>query len=99
MEPSAGLRDFRPSVFGKANTFAQVAAIFFVLLLLVEPVPLGLDRTHDFSTGNFHLHHRLGRALCIPGTAPPARARSGARTEAVAPRRRERRHYPSLQKA
>jgi cardiolipin synthase len=34
----AGLRDFRPSLFGKANTFAQVAAIFFVLLLLVEPV-------------------------------------------------------------
>ena len=33
----AGLRDFRPSIFGKANTFAQVAAIFFVLLLLIEP--------------------------------------------------------------
>ena len=31
----AGLRDFRPSIFGKANTFAQVAAIFFVLLLQV----------------------------------------------------------------
>ncbi len=36
----AGLRDFRPSIFGKANTFAQVAAIFFVLLLLVKPVVL-----------------------------------------------------------
>jgi cardiolipin synthase len=34
----AGLRDFHPSIFGKANTFAQVAAIFFVLLLPVEPV-------------------------------------------------------------
>jgi cardiolipin synthase (CMP-forming) len=34
----AGLRDFRPSIFGKANTFAQVAAVFFVMLLLVEPV-------------------------------------------------------------
>ena len=33
----AGLRDFRPSIFGKANTFAQVAAIFFALLLLIEP--------------------------------------------------------------
>ena len=29
----AGLRDFRPSIFGKVNTFAQVAAVFFVLLL------------------------------------------------------------------
>lgn len=34
----AGLKDFRPSIFGKANTLAQVAAIFFALLLLVEPV-------------------------------------------------------------
>ena len=34
----AGLRDFRPSIFGKANTFAQVAAVFFELMLLVEPV-------------------------------------------------------------
>lgn len=28
----AGLRDFRPSIFGKANTFSQVAAVFFVML-------------------------------------------------------------------
>jgi cardiolipin synthase (CMP-forming) len=32
----AGLRDFSPSIFGKANTFAQVAAVFFVLLLEVD---------------------------------------------------------------
>lgn len=32
----AGMRDFRPSIFGKANTLAQVAAIFFVLLLEVQ---------------------------------------------------------------
>lgn len=34
----AGLKDFRPSIFGKANTFAQVAAIFFAMLVLVMPV-------------------------------------------------------------
>jgi len=34
----AGLRDFRPSIFGKANTFAQVAAVFFVLLYQVVHV-------------------------------------------------------------
>lgn len=33
----AGMRDFRPSFFGKANTGAQVAAIFFVLLGQVTP--------------------------------------------------------------
>jgi len=34
----AGLRDFRPSIFGKANTVAQIAAIFFALLFLVKPI-------------------------------------------------------------
>jgi cardiolipin synthase (CMP-forming) len=33
----AGLRDFRPSVFGKANTFAQVVAVVFVMLMEVKP--------------------------------------------------------------
>jgi cardiolipin synthase len=28
----AGLRNFRPSIFGKANTVSQIAAVFFVLL-------------------------------------------------------------------
>jgi cardiolipin synthase len=32
----AGLRDFRPSIFGKANTFAQVFAVFFVMLLEIH---------------------------------------------------------------
>jgi cardiolipin synthase len=34
----AGLRDFSPSIFGKANTFAQVSAVFFVMLFQVEPL-------------------------------------------------------------
>lgn len=36
---TAGLRDFRPSIFGKANTFAQVAAVFFVLLFQLQHAP------------------------------------------------------------
>ena len=34
----AGLRDFRPSIFGKANTCAQIGAVFFVLLLQIDKV-------------------------------------------------------------
>jgi cardiolipin synthase (CMP-forming) len=34
----AGLRDFRPSIFGKANTFSQIAAVFFVMLLQIAPL-------------------------------------------------------------
>lgn len=33
----AGLRNFAPSIFGKANTCAQIGAIFFVMLLQLDP--------------------------------------------------------------
>jgi cardiolipin synthase len=33
----AGLRDFRPSIFGKANTLAQVVTIVFVMLMAIYP--------------------------------------------------------------
>ncbi|HXM68049.1 MAG TPA: CDP-alcohol phosphatidyltransferase family protein [Candidatus Acidoferrum sp.] len=33
----AGLRNFRPSIFGKANTFSQIAAVFFVMLNCIRP--------------------------------------------------------------
>ena len=36
----AGLRDFRPRIFGNANTSAQIGAIFFVMLFLVKPILL-----------------------------------------------------------
>jgi cardiolipin synthase len=36
---TVGLRDFRPSIFGKINTFAQIATIFFVLLYNVHGAP------------------------------------------------------------
>jgi cardiolipin synthase len=32
----AGLRNFSPSIFGKANTCAQIAAIFFVMLFQIH---------------------------------------------------------------
>jgi cardiolipin synthase len=33
----AGLRDFRPSIFGKANTLCQIVAVFFVMLVEIYP--------------------------------------------------------------
>ena len=35
---AVGLRDFRPSIFGKLNTGAQIGAIFFVLLQEIHPM-------------------------------------------------------------
>ncbi len=34
-----GLRDFRPSIFGKLNTAAQIGAVFFVLVFETYPTP------------------------------------------------------------
>ena len=34
----AGLRNFRPSIFGMANTVSQIAAVFFVLLYQIRPL-------------------------------------------------------------
>ena len=33
----SGLRNFSPSIFGKANTCAQIGAVFFVMLFEIEP--------------------------------------------------------------
>jgi cardiolipin synthase (CMP-forming) len=83
----AGLRDFRPSIFGKANTFAQVAAIFFALLLLVEPVrwiwiarATFLRATLFFTIVSavhyaFLVQHRL-RAHALAGTSEPVHQKS-----------------------
>lgn len=35
----AGLRNFSPSIFGKANTCAQIGAIFFVMLYAIYHAP------------------------------------------------------------
>ena len=49
----AGLRDFRPSIFGKANTFAQISAVFFALLFLVKRVVLIQIATKVFLQATF----------------------------------------------
>ena len=49
----AGLRDFRPSIFGKANTLAQISAVFFALLFLVKRVVLVQIATKVFLQATF----------------------------------------------
>lgn len=36
---AVGLRDFRPSIYGKLNTASQIGALFFVLLFEIDPMP------------------------------------------------------------
>jgi cardiolipin synthase len=49
----AGLRNFSPSIFGKANTFSQIGAVFFVLLLQVHPVRWVLIARIEFLRATF----------------------------------------------
>jgi len=82
----AGLRNFRPSIFGKANTFSQISAVFFVLLLQVKPLrwiwiarTVFLRATFCFTIlSALHyvilVQHRLREHTHTPPPAPDARS-------------------------
>jgi cardiolipin synthase (CMP-forming) len=65
------IREFRPSIFGKINTGAQVATIFFVLLFLVDSSPwifycrkVGLIATFVFTlVSGLHYIFLIGQRL------------------------------------
>ncbi len=82
----AGLRNFRPSIFGKANTVSQIAAVFFVLLFQIRPQRwIWIART-EFLRATFFftiisaLHYVI---LVQKRLREPAHALPPARTPAV----------------
>lgn len=68
---TTSLRDFRPSIFGKINTGAQVVTIYFVLLYLVDASPwiyycrkVGLYATFAFTLiSGLHYIYVVGQRL------------------------------------
>jgi cardiolipin synthase (CMP-forming) len=54
---TVGFRDFRPSIFGKINTFCQIVAVFFVVMAQVLSVPwvLSLEKFFLYATFIFTL--------------------------------------------
>ena len=54
---TVGLRDFRPSIYGKINTVCQIAAVFFVVLAQVVATPAVelLERLFLYATFAFTL--------------------------------------------
>jgi len=50
---TTNIRDFRPSIFGKVNTFVQVGAVFFVLLAHVHPANWVSVCRHSFLLATF----------------------------------------------
>ena len=60
---SLGMRDFRPSIYGKASTCAQILALLTVLLCQIyAPKPL-IMLAHPGSRCHGCVDHRLGLAL------------------------------------
>lgn len=74
------IRDFRPSVFGKINTGAQVATIFFVLLFQVDSSAwvficrkVGLYATFAFTlVSGLHYVFLIGRRIHAYESGRPA---------------------------
>ena len=57
---TVGFRDFRPSIFGKINTFCQIAAVFFVVLGQVWRTPAGGLAGTRLSLRDVLLYHLSG---------------------------------------
>jgi cardiolipin synthase len=78
---SIGMRDFRPSLYGKANTLAQIVAVAMVLVsqfyapgYIVALRTASLDATMGLTVlSGFHYAWRVGRRLSLPANeaAPP----------------------------
>lgn len=77
---TTSIRDFPPSFYGKANTTAQILAVFFVLLDEVAPSPAALlaKEVALWATlaltvlSGVHYIFRLGRRLRAQGPPPAA---------------------------
>jgi hypothetical protein len=66
---AAGRREFTPSIFGKANTLAQVAAVAAVLLP-AHRRPLGGGGAHGRPGSHHGAHRRIRLSLRMAGFAP-----------------------------
>jgi cardiolipin synthase (CMP-forming) len=77
---SVGMKDFRPSLFGKANTLAQIVALVTVLLSMFYAPPLvvlvrywSLVATVVFTVvSGFHYAWEITRRFSAPAPATPA---------------------------
>ena len=66
---TTSIRDFRPSIFGKLNTAAQIGAIFFVLLWRIDSAPWIGVACRVFLIATMTLHLPVGVPL-HPGHRP-----------------------------
>ena len=60
---TVGFRDFRPSIFGKINTFCQIAAVFFVVTGAGDVRSLGVVAGEVLPVRDLHFHSGFGHSL------------------------------------
>ena len=70
----AGLRNFRPSIFGKANTLSSDQRSVFRSAVSDPANPLDLDRAHGISARHLLVHHHFRPPLRHSGSEAAARA-------------------------
>jgi phosphatidylglycerophosphate synthase len=78
---AVGRREFYPSIFGKANTLAQISAVAAVLLHQITPAWHWVAVHAPSRARRYHrAYSHLGSALCVAGFAPQrgSRAANGA---------------------
>ena len=76
---AVGRREFHPSIFGKANTLAQISAVAAVLLHQLTRCALGRGHALHRPWRHHWAYHRFGTALCVGRFAPHRKpATSGA---------------------
>ena len=67
---AVGRREFHPSIFGKANTLAQICAVASVLLHQLISAALGRGDAHCGARRYYRADHSLGPSLRMAGVAP-----------------------------
>ncbi len=72
---AVGRREFKPSIFGKANTLAQVSAVAAVLLHQLTGCALGGGFSHACARCHDRADRGLGAALRVGGVSPGKQSR------------------------
>lgn len=77
---TVGMRDFRPSIFGKTSTFCQIATVFFVVLAQVmdQPWVVMVERAFLYATFVFSTISGIHYVLRTGYRLRNAEARSAA---------------------
>ena len=80
---SIGMRDFRPSIYGKANTLAQIIALSTVLVSQFYAPQYHSRRSNSIVRGHHGADYHFWFQLCVEGRAKAERRRRSSRSASL----------------